>query len=259
LDPNAASSRLDQAVKELALAGGGLYRIDREQLIELKPDFILAQAQCEVCAVSLADLNAALADVPGWRPEILCLSPTKLADVWTDMARVAEAFGAGERGGKVIRALKGRVADIIMKSTPIERRPTVACLEWLDPLMAAGNWVPELVELAGGKNLFGVAGQHSPWLDWNVVRQRNPGVIIAIPCGFDLARTQREMPALTRQLGWQQLQAVTQGRVFAADGSQYFNRPGPRLVESLEILAEILHPTQFQFGHEKRAWTSIKN
>ncbi|MBI3877177.1 MAG: ABC transporter substrate-binding protein, partial [Verrucomicrobia bacterium] len=117
------------------------------------------------------------------------------------------------------------------------RRPAVACIEWFDPLMAAGNWVPELVEFAGGKNLFGEPGRHSPWMKWEELAARDPDVLVLMPCGFDLARTRRELPALTTKPEWPKLRAVKSGRVFLADGSQFFNRPGPRLVESLEILA----------------------
>jgi iron complex transport system substrate-binding protein len=254
LDASASSARIDEEVKALGQSGQSLYRIDREQLRALRPDVLLTQAQCEVCAVSLADVEAALADWPGPRPQVLALSPLRLADLWTDLARVAEALDAVEAGAKVVRSLKGRVADVILKATPLERRPSVACLEWLEPLMAAGNWVPELVELAGGRNLFGEAGKHSPWLDWNSVVQRDPAVLVVLPCGFDLERTAREMPALTGRLGWGRLQAVRQGRVFLADGSAYFNRPGPRLVDSLEMLAEMLHPGEFGAAHEGRGW-----
>jgi iron complex transport system substrate-binding protein len=134
-------------------------------------------------------------------------------------------------------------------------RPSVACLEWLDPLMGAGNWIPEMVELAGGKNLFGTAGQHSGAFAFEQLRAANPDVLIALPCGFDLARTRREFTELLRQPGWAELKAVRAGRVFACDGSAYFNRPGPRLVDSLEIVAELLHPAKFNFGHAQRGWS----
>ncbi|HEX6908834.1 MAG TPA: cobalamin-binding protein [Longimicrobium sp.] len=254
LDPTAPAARLDDAVKTLAQQGGGLYQIDGERLRALQPAFILTQAQCEVCAVSLAEVQSLLAEWPGARPEVIALSPARLSDLWDDLARVAQALGAEERGRQVVRELKGRVADVIVKVAPVERRPSVACLEWLEPLMAAGNWVPELVELAGGRNLFGEAGRHSPWLDWNALCQRDPEILIAMPCGYDLARTMQEMPALAGRLGWSRLRAVRQGRVFVADGSQYFNRPGPRLVDSLEMLAGMLHPAVFTSGHEGKGW-----
>src|SRR5262249_54461066 len=125
------------------------------------------------------------------------------------------------------------------------RRPTVACLEWLDPLMAAGNWMPELVALAGGVNLFGEAGKHAPWMSWEELSSRDPDVIVLLPCGFDLEKTKMEAALLPSRPEWGRLKAVREGRVYATDGNQFFNRPGPRLVESLEMLAEMLHPAGF--------------
>lgn len=143
------------------------------------------------------------------------------------------------------------------RSQSTDARPTVACIEWLDPLMAGGNWLPELVDLAGGDNRFGAAGAHSPWMTWESLRESDPDVIVLLPCGFDIARTRKELPALTRQPGWSELRAVRGGRVYLTDGNQFFNRPGPRLVESLEILAEIIHPQCFSFGHESRGWQRL--
>jgi iron complex transport system substrate-binding protein len=135
--------------------------------------------------------------------------------------------------------------------------PSVACIEWIDPLMAAGNWMPELVEMAGGTNLFGEAGKHAPWMTWEQLRQRDPDVIVVLPCGHDIERSRQDMPALTARPGWAELKAVRDRRVVVADGNQYFNRPGPRLVESLEILAEVLHPDVIRFGHEGSAWERL--
>jgi iron complex transport system substrate-binding protein len=134
----------------------------------------------------------------------------------------------------------------------------VATIEWIDPLMAAGNWMPELVEMAGGHNLFGTAGAHSPWLTWDELRRADPDILIVLPCGYDMDKTEQEMPPLTTRPDWPALRAVRTGQVFITDGNQYFNRPGPRLVESLEILAEILHPGHFQFGHEGTGWRRLR-
>jgi iron complex transport system substrate-binding protein len=149
------------------------------------------------------------------------------------------------------------MAALSGKACALPVRPTVACVEWIDPLMAGGNWVPELVAMAGGINLFGEAGKHSPWLTWEELCRRDPGAIVVMPCGFDIARTRQEMPALAGRPGWRELRAVRQGRVYLADGNQFFNRPGPRLVESLEILAEVLHPEAFRFGHEGTGWQRL--
>ena len=136
-------------------------------------------------------------------------------------------------------------------------RPTVAAIEWLEPLMAGGNWVPELIEMVNGANLFGVAGQHSPWMEWEQVRAFDPDAIIALPCGFDLARTRSEMHWLTERPGWERLKAVRARRVFICDGNQFMNRPGPRLVESLQAFAEMLHPELFEPELEGVAWERL--
>ena len=139
-----------------------------------------------------------------------------------------------------------------------ETHPTVGCIEWLDPLMASANWMPELVMLAGGRNVFGSAGKHAPWIDWDKLKEHDPDILLLLPCGFSIARTRDEMPVLTEKPGWRDLKAVRSHQVYLTDGSQYFNRPGPRLVDSLEILAEVLHPSRFQFGHEGRGWVRWK-
>jgi iron complex transport system substrate-binding protein len=147
------------------------------------------------------------------------------------------------------------MASIAEQSSEAKTRPRAAMIEWIDPLMAGGNWMPELVQMAGGENLFGVAGQASPRLNWNQVVVANPDIVLVHPCGFDMARTLEEMPLLELRPGWRKLKAVQQDRIFVADGNQYFNRPGPRIVESLEILAEIFHPELFPRHYEGKGWT----
>jgi iron complex transport system substrate-binding protein len=257
INADASSREIDGQVKQFLAAALSLYEVQLAKLRELRPDLILTQAQCEVCAVSVPDLERALADWTGTRPRILSLSPQRLTDIWEDHRRVAEALGLLERGREAIRRLKSRVVSVIERTCLMKRRPSVACLEWLDPLMAAGNWVPELVELAGGLNLFGEAGKHSPWLNHETLREHDPEFIVVMPCGFNVARSRGEIAALSSRAGWANLRAVKQGRVYLADGNQFFNRPGPRIVESLEILAEMLHPDLFRFGHRGRAWQPL--
>ena len=253
LPPHATSRVIDGQVRDQLAASLSLYQLDTRLLQELRPDLILTQSQCDVCAVSEADLARALGDWPGKTPQLLSLAPHRLADVWSDFRRVADALGEPARGKEVLRALKNRCVDVIEKACLLQR-PSVACLEWLDPLMGAGNWVPELVDLAGGRNLFGKPGEHTGRLNWEELRAADPDCLIALPCGFGLERTRAEFAAVASQPGWAELKAVRTGRVFLCDGSAYFNRPGPRVVESLEILAEILHPQKFHFGHEGRGW-----
>lgn len=251
--PNSSSRQIDEQISNLLGASLSIYRLNTRLMQELKPDLILTQSQCDVCAASEAEVAKALGNWPGSPPQILSLTPHRLADVWEDIRRVAAVLGVAEPGREVLRALKNRCVDVIEKACLLQR-PSVACLEWLDPLMGAGNWVPELVELAGGKNLFGEAGKHTGRLKWEELRAADPEVIIALPCGFDLPRTRAEMSSLLNKPGWSDLRAVRKQRVFVCDGSAWFNRPGPRVVESMEILAEILHPDKFRFGHQGRAW-----
>jgi iron complex transport system substrate-binding protein len=250
------SAEIDRRVKAVVQEGLSVYRVDAELLQQLEPDVIVTQSHCEVCAVSLRDVERA---VCGWLracPKLVSLAPNALADVWAGIEEVAEALGARERGAELVGGLKervNRIAECARRETQGDQ-PTVACIEWSDPLMAAGNWVPELVELAGGVNLFGAAGKHAPWMTWVQLAERDPDVIVLMPCGFDLARTRQDLPVLGARPEWPRLRAVRNGRVFVTDGNQFFNRPGPRLVESLEILAEILHPETFEFWHQGTGW-----
>lgn len=248
------SAAIDREVRTIVEQGLSVYRVDAERLRALKPDVIVTQTQCEVCAVSFKDLEGALADWTGTAPHVVPLAPYALADVWQDIVRVADALSVPERGRRLVAGFEARIAAIAAKARSLRARPCVACVEWIDPLMAAGNWVPELVELAGGCNLFGAPGAHSPWLEWDALRASDPDVILVLPCGFGIPRIRAEMPALTCLPGWSSLSAVRKGHIYLLDGNRYFNRSGPRLVESLEILAEILHPQAFRFGHESNGW-----
>jgi len=256
-DPSGSSREIHERVQTRLQEALSMYRVDVEKLAGLQPDLIITQAQCEVCAVSLQDVERAVGDWVGSRPSLVSLSPNGLMDVWSDITRVAEALGDPARGAALTDGLQARVRTIGEKTKAIPTRPTVACLEWLDPLMASANWMPELVSLAGGRNLFGEAGTHAPWITWEAVREKDPDVVVILPCGFSIARTQQDMPLLTGKPDWADLQAVRNGRVYLTDGNQYFNRPGPRMAESLEILAEIFHPSMFHFGHEGTGWVGL--
>ncbi len=255
--PDGTSYEIDQRVKAILQDALSVYRVYTDRLKELRPQVIVTQSQCEVCAVSLRDVEAAVCQWLDSHPQIVSLEPGALADVWTDMGRVAEALGVSERGTELIRQLEQRMAAVREKAQALSEQPTVACIEWIEPLMAAGNWMPELVEMAGGTNLFGTAGKHSPWMTWEELLAGDPEVITVLPCGFDLKRSREEMPTLIQKPEWSRLQAVRNQRVYLTDGNQYFNRPGPRLVESLEILAEVLHPAVFHFGHEGKGWQNL--
>jgi iron complex transport system substrate-binding protein len=253
LNPASSSAEIDRQVTSLLQRALSVHEVNATRIEQLHPDLILTQDQCEVCAVSVADLRKALPHPP----EILSVSPRRLADVWKDIQTIADAAGVGETGRAWLLQLKHRVVDVIQKTCMIKKRPAVACVEWLDPLMAAGNWVPEMVDLAGGRDLLGVAGAHSVSLEWEKLARSNADVIVLMPCGLDLERTRRESSLLTNHPGWRDLRAVKARNVFITDGNHYFNRPGPRVVESIEILAEILHPKLFSFGHQNRAWSRL--
>lgn len=258
-DPQGSSRDIDDRVKNLLRDAVSVYRVDVQQLQALHPDCILTQAQCEVCAVSLSDVEQMVGGWIGTRPTIVSLSPNQLHEVWDDIGRVAGALGRKEEGEALLSTLRNRVEIISAQTRQIADRPTVGCIEWLDPLMASANWMPELIDYAGGQNVFGHAGEHAPWLTWESVQQEDPDILLLLPCGFSIPRTREEIHLLTGQPGWSDLKAVQQGRVYLTDGNQYFNRPGPRLVESVEILAEIFHPTMFTFGHEGTGWERAVN
>jgi iron complex transport system substrate-binding protein len=254
LDAERLSREIDDRVRELVREGLSVYRVDEVRLREIQPTLILTQDQCEVCAASLSDVEEALERWIGTRPQVLSLNPAKLSDVWRDIERVAAAMGETPHGLEVTAKLRERADAIARRAAEADTRPSVACVEWIDPLMAAGNWVPELVELAGGRNLFGEVGEHSPWLDWPPLREVDPEIIVVMPCGFDIARIRAELDPLLAQPGWPGLRAVREKRVYLTDGNQYFNRPGPRLLESLEILAEIVQPSLFPRRYEGTGW-----
>lgn len=257
LDIGRPSGDIDRQVKALLEQALSVYRVDAERLRALAPDIIVTQTQCEVCAVSQSDVEQALADWTGARPRIVALAPNGLDDVFADIARVAAALDLAPRGQALVAALRGRIDAIAQRAHAQTRRPRVAAIEWIEPLMAAGNWVPELIALAGGENLFGAAGRHSPWMEWRELVAADPDIILVLPCGFDIARSRQEMAALTARPEWPSLRAVHDDAVFVADGNQYFNRPGPRLVDSLEILAELLHPDVFPARHAGTGWIRL--
>ncbi|MDE2221563.1 MAG: cobalamin-binding protein [Candidatus Omnitrophica bacterium] len=251
-----SSREIDERVKTIVRESLSVYRIDAEKLKNLRPQVIITQDHCEVCAVSLKDVEQAVCSWLGPEVKIAALRPNALADIWQNFRQVAEVLGCPSKAQELIDQCLPRMSAV-QKRTGSLPRPSVACIEWIEPLMCAGNWVPELVAMAGGRDLLGKPGAHSPWMQWDQLRQADPDIIIVMPCGWDIGRTRREMPVLTKQEGWHQLKAVCSNKVYLADGNQYFNRPGPRLVESLEILAEIIHPQAFSFGHYRKGWQRL--
>jgi iron complex transport system substrate-binding protein len=248
-DVSGNSRDIDAAVKHGLRNALSIYEVLDDVLERLQPTHIVTQTQCEVCAVSLRDVERSIAGRLASCPKIVSLQPNSLADIWEDVRRVACALGIEARGEEVVGSLQGQMRTLAERSGAGRLRPTVACVEWLEPLLAAGNWMPELIEMAGGVNQFGEAGRHSPWLSWEELAGRDPDVVIVAPCGFPLERTAEEMYWMTRRPGWGELRAVREGRVYVADGNRCFHRPGPGVVGSLVALAEMLRG-----GEEGRWW-----
>lgn len=234
INVDADSRAIDQQVKNSARNALSIYEVFDDVLEHLQPTHILTQVQCDVCAVSLRDVEQSIASRLASAPQLVALNPASLADIWDDFRRVGEAVGVPAE--PVIRKLQGRMTPV-RKLEP----PSVACIEWIEPLMAAGNWTPELIDLAGGVDVFGEPGVHSPWITWEALLARDPDVIIVAPCGFDLARTHAEMHWLTERQDFNRLKAVRTRRLFLADGNQFFNRPGPRIVETLRMIEQMIH------------------
>ncbi len=249
IDAAGSSRAIHEAVGRAREAAGGpqpLFSLDTPRLVTLAPDLILTQAACDVCAVSADEVRAVAARLPK-PPRVVAVNPATLDDVMNDLIVVGRETGTLAKAREVVARLRARVASIACRVRTFPERPRVAVIEWLDPPMAAGNWVPEMVKLAGGIDVLGRAGAHSHWITWDDVAAADPDVVVLVPCGFTLERVIAEAatPAVRERLAT--LRAAREGRVVAIDGHHLFNRPGPRLVDSLEALAGVLHPGRFRF------------
>jgi iron complex transport system substrate-binding protein len=239
--------QIDDAVRQTAAEGGSLYFVDWPLLEGLAPDLIVAQDLCRVCAISTPALARDLSQL-ATPPRVLSLSPHSLADVLADIEGVGEAVGRYDAALALTEVLRGRIERVKTRAAACATaaaRPRVLCLEWLDPLYQGGHWVPEMVALAGGEAVLATAGEKSVRIDWEQVLAADPEIIVLMPCGFHLDETIAQFRALTPPLLWQQLSAVRRGAVYAVAGGDYFSRPGPRLVDGLEILDAILHGDRF--------------
>ena len=232
-------------------ASAALFTLDGDTLAALKPDLILTQAACDVCAISAADVETAVRKA-GVDTRVLSLSPVTLTDLFSDILAVGKATGRLAEARELVARLRARIDSLACRVGTLPDRPRVAVIEWLDPPMAAGNWVPEMVRLAGGVDVLGRAGDHSHWITWDDVAAADPDVVILVPCGFTLDRVVAEAHSAAVRPHLEKLRACREGKVFAIDGHHLFNRPGPRLIDSLEVLAEILHPSRFAFTATRR-------
>ena len=258
------SREIDDQVRDMWAAGRALYEIDAGTLTALAPDLIVTQAQCDVCAVKLDDVMSLVDSLPALaRTRVVALNPMTFEDIFTDIHRVGETAGVAEVAIRYVTQLRDRV-DAIRSATaallPTER-PRVAALEWIDPVMLAGNWMPEIIALAGGVQPLDAVGRHSKYARWDEIVEYDPQVVLVMPCGFDLARAVAESRSLMTMPNWSRLTAVREGRVFAVDGNAYFNRSGPRIIDSLELLAGLLHPRLFGWPTasvgETRVWEQL--
>ena len=247
-----SSRQIDVEVKSLVEHGLAVYEVDAGGLKSIAPDVILTQDQCEVCAVSLADVERAVASWTGCRANVVSLRPHTLTDIYSDNQRIADALGIRDAGRTLNGQMAQRFGEIFTRAWG-RPRPRLAFIEWIDPLMSGGHWMPVLIDIAGGINLFGAHGGQSPWISLDQITAADPDVILVAPCGYDLPKTREEIAVLDGNSEWQALRAVREGQLYLADGNAYFNRPGPRLVESAEILAEILHPELAGYGHMGQA------
>ena len=252
------SRGIDRAVRSVLQDALAVYEIELARLEAVRPDVIVTQDLCDVCAVSFDDVCAATAVLVHQPIRIVNLHPTRLDDIWADIARVADALGRTADGASVVADLRARAAEIARRSADAGRRPRVVSIEWLDPVMVGGMWMPELIERAGGLPLVTRPGDHAPTLTRDELRGLAPDVVLIKPCGFPLERTLEELSLLRTSLPWESWAAAREGRVYVADGNAYFNRPGPRIVESLEILAACLHPSAFEDLRRKHTDSVIR-
>jgi len=267
IDIDTSSAQIDAQIKQLAhkeaepedpaLKALSIYALDVEQLQALRPDVIFTQTQCEVCAVSERDVMQAIQHLTGLHPRIVSLAPHQLNDVWEDVLRVGEALGRYEQAKRLVDGYKKILKNLRNTTSKFGSKPRVTVLDWLDPLMAAGNWTPELVDYAGGANVFGEVGLHSPWLSWEELQAEDPDILVLSPCGFTIERTLQDVAMLRQHPVWQSLQAVKNGRIYAIDGNQYLNRSGPRLVESAELLGRAIWGEQLRVQVDANGWKHI--
>jgi iron complex transport system substrate-binding protein len=230
-----SAAEIDRAVRERTLNGGSIYRLDEDKLHELEPDLIVTQALCPVCAVSYQEVAELARKLPS-QPQVVSLDPHTVGETLGDVRTLAQATDSRDRGVELVREISARI-DRVRLAVRGQSRPRVAALEWLDPVYVAGHWTPQLIELAGGEDPLGLPGEPSETVSWDLVQAAEPEAIVVMPCGYDAPRALEEAQAHVEQLA-----TLGARKVVAVDASAYFSRPGPRLVDGLELLAHVLHP-----------------
>lgn len=238
------SAEIDRQVRATLAAGDRLYALDERRFAQANPDLVITQDLCQVCAVTPGQIEQAITRLPK-APRLLTLNPTSLEDILADIERIGQAAGQADKGATFAASLRARL-EAVRRRVAAAARPKVVCLEWLDPLYLGGHWVPEMVHWAGGQDPLGTAGSPSTTVTWRQVQAAQPDVVILMPCGFSVARSLRELNATSlrnRWPDWEQLPAVQRDQVYVVDAAAYFSRPGPRLIDGVEILAALLHPS----------------
>lgn len=243
-DAGLTSVEVDDWVRRALRESGTIYAIDQPLLRTLQPDLILTQRLCDVCALDYGNVAKLAQTLPG-PPQVVSLEPTSLADIFDDIRRVADACDVRERADELIGNLSERVENVCERATRIPDRPRCFLMEWVDPPFCSGHWGPELVEITGGHDLLGRKHQPSAQIEWQQVLNARPEIIVLALCGYDIDRVRRDYELLRRFAGFDSLPAAQSGEIYLVNASAYFARPGPRIVESLEILAGILHPSEF--------------
>ena len=239
-DINGKSIEIDQNIKSLLQEALSIYRVKEDTIRSLKPDIIITQSQCDVCAVSIKDVRIAIEQAIGINPEIISLSPTCLEDVWNDILELGIVLEKESIAKDIVENIKSDIS-IISKRNKNKDPVSVGCIEWIEPLMFAGNWVPEIIQIVGGISLFGLVGEHSNWSKYEELYQHDPDKIIFMPCGYNMNKTEAELSNLTHDVRWKSLKAVKANEVYLTDGNQYFNRPGPRLLDSIKVMDDIIN------------------
>ena len=252
------SGEIHKQINEILENSLSVYKVDIKELKKLEPDIVVTQAHCEVCAVSLSEVEEIVTKHLNEKTKIISLQPNTLSEVFDDIRKVAKGLNLDQKTSEnLIKPLEKRVKNIQIKSLKQKKR-TVACIEWIEPLMAAGNWIPEMVKISGGEDIFGKSGKDSHWIRFDEIKSYDPEIIIFLPCGYNIEKTKDEVEnLLIKENKWSNLKAFKDKEFFVVDGNQFFNRPGPRLVESLEIFAEIIHPNLFNFNHKQSGWINF--
>jgi iron complex transport system substrate-binding protein len=252
-----SSLEIDNLVKEKVWEALSLYELNIDLIKQLQPDLIITQDQCKVCAIHLSDLESLIEKELGYQPKIVSFQPSSLDDFYANFRELGILLEQEEQASNLLEEYSDRIEIIKHKVKFVKHRPQILCIEWMEPLMSAGHWTPELIQIAGGEAVLSKSFNKSEYINIEDIIAAQPDGILIAPCGFTLERTRTELDALLNQEAWQGLKAVQKGHVFIADGNRFFNRSGPGLIDTAEMIAEILQVNQFYYGMEGHYWEQI--